>query len=157
MKNLIEYNGYHAKIEISEADGCFVGSVIGIKDSLNFHGSNLSELKEAFKSCIDNYIEICREFGKEPDKEYKGSLNIRINPSLHKKLDITASENGVTLNQQIATILNSYFEPTKTKETVIVMPMSFFEKRDWSFNSEADRYGFNKSISCNTYQEVAIH
>ena len=44
MKNILEYKGYHAKIEFSSDDNIFIGSVIGINDSLNFHGTTVDEL-----------------------------------------------------------------------------------------------------------------
>ena len=47
MKNILEYKGYHAKIEFSSDDNIFIGSVIGINDSLNFHGTTVDELKFA--------------------------------------------------------------------------------------------------------------
>lgn len=58
MKNILEYKGYHAKIEFSSDDNIFIGSVIGINDSLNFHGTTVDELKEQFKICIDDYLEM---------------------------------------------------------------------------------------------------
>lgn len=107
MKNLLEYRGYHARIELSEEDNCFVGSVMGINDSLHFHGQTVAELKEAFQVCIDDYLEMCKAFGKTPEKEYKGSFNIRIPPELHKQLELAAAESGTTLNQYISKLLSS--------------------------------------------------
>ena len=45
---MMEYKGYHAKIEFDDEDQIFVGQVIGINDSLSFHGSSVEELKESF-------------------------------------------------------------------------------------------------------------
>jgi predicted HicB family RNase H-like nuclease len=52
----MEYKNYHAKIEFDEEDNIFVGQVLGINDSLNFHGSSVSELQEAFNDSIENYL-----------------------------------------------------------------------------------------------------
>ncbi len=101
MNNCMEYRGYHAAISFDADDGIFVGSVLGIADSLNFHGENVAELTDAFHSCVDSYLDFCREMGKTPDKEYKGSLNIRLSPEVHRQAAICAAGEGKTLNQFI--------------------------------------------------------
>ena len=99
MKNMLEYKNYHAKIEFDEEDMLFVGEVFGIQDSLNFHGTTIEELVENFHQSIDNYLEMCRELGRKPDKEFKGSFNVRIDQELHRKAAFAADRNGMTLNQ----------------------------------------------------------
>ena len=101
MNNCMEYRGYHAAISFDAEDSIFVGSVLGIADSLNFHGENVAELTDAFHRCVDGYLDFCRELGKTPDKEYKGSLNIRLSPDLHRQAAIYAAGEGKTLNQFI--------------------------------------------------------
>lgn len=120
MKNLLEYKGYHAKIEMSIEDEIFIGSVLGINDSLNFYGNTISELKNAFHICIDDYIEMCEHYGKNPEKEYSGSFNVRVGSELHKKLDIASQEQGISLNQFIINTLCYYFN-NKEKEVVYIM------------------------------------
>ena len=71
MKSILEYRGYHAKIEIDEDDMLFVGSVLGIQDSINFHGTSIQELVDSFHQSIDNYLEMCKEFGKKPTRNSK--------------------------------------------------------------------------------------
>lgn len=101
MKNMLEYKGYHAKIEFDEEDMLFVGSVFGIQDSLNFHGTTVQELVDSFHQSIDNYLEMCEEFGRKPDKEFKGSFNIRIDRQLHREAAFAANHSGMTLNQYV--------------------------------------------------------
>ena len=121
MNKMMEYKGYHALIEYDADDMIFIGKVYGITDSLNFHGTSVTELEKMFHQSIDNYLAMCEETGKKPDKEYKGSFNIRI-PSayaaqteyeykgsfniripsaLHKQISIHAAEEGLTLNQYV--------------------------------------------------------
>ena len=45
--SLMEYKGYHAKIEFDQEDQIFVGQVIGINDSIGFHGGSVAELTDA--------------------------------------------------------------------------------------------------------------
>lgn len=74
MSNLLKYKGYHGSVSFSAEDGMLIGSVIGIQDSLNFHGSSVPEIEQSFHNCIDGYLEMCSESGKKPDKEYNCML-----------------------------------------------------------------------------------
>lgn len=105
MSKMMEYKGYHAQIEYDNEDEIFVGKVFGITDSLNFHGTSVSELEEMFHQSIDNYLEMCAAAGKTPDKEFKGSFNVRISPELHRGIALRAAEEGITLNQFVLNAL----------------------------------------------------
>lgn len=58
---LTNYKNYKASIMYSEEDELFVGEVIGVSDSLYFHGRSVVELEESFHNCIDNYMELKRK------------------------------------------------------------------------------------------------
>ena len=98
---MLTYKGYHAKVSFDEEDGLFVGEVFGINDSLNFHGRSVDELTASFHDCIDNYLDTCATFHKSPDKEFKGSFNIRIPSDLHRRLALEATKKNLSLNQFI--------------------------------------------------------
>ena len=70
MSSMLEYKGYHATVEYDAEDDIFVGEVFGIADSLNFHGTSVEELKAMFRQSIDNYLELCKQIGKNPEKEF---------------------------------------------------------------------------------------
>ena len=119
MNKMLEYKGYHASVEYDAEDEIFVGEVFGITDSLNFHGTSIDELKAMFAQCIDNYLQLCEEIGKSPDKEFKGTFNIRISPELHKRAALAAAKQKITLNQYVAKAIEQSFEPRETtKETI---------------------------------------
>lgn len=144
MKNgLLEYKGYHASIALNTEDNIFVGSVIGIDDSLNFHGTSIDELKTQFEICIDDYLEMCEYFHKCPDKEYKGSFNVRITPELHKKIDISASELGITLNQFVTNALEEFYNKKPVVQKIfIAAPMQI----KWEQKIDTDNYESHKPI-----------
>ena len=95
----MEYKGYLAKIEYINKDDIFYGVIEGINDSISFEGNGKDELKKAFHEAIDDYLDMCSRYGKEPQKTYKGSFNIRIDPELHKKAAIIAASQEISLNQ----------------------------------------------------------
>jgi predicted HicB family RNase H-like nuclease len=102
INSLMKYNGYHAKIEFDQEDEIFIGHVLGINDSINFHGQSVAELTEEFHNAIENYLSYCEQAGKEPEKEFKGSFNVRIKPEQHKKIALYAANEGITINQFVS-------------------------------------------------------
>ena len=99
---MLEYKGYHASITFDYEDNIFCGTVVAVKDCLGFHGLSVDELVESFHNTIDDYLELCKKEGREPDKEYKGSFNVRINPELHRKAALCAVAKHISLNQFVA-------------------------------------------------------
>ena len=117
MKSMMEYNGYHAQINFDAEDMIFVGSVFGITDSLNFYGSSVEELEEMFHQSIDNYLEACKTYGKEPDKEFSGCFNIRISPELHKTIALRATEQQTNINNYVKNLLQNAIDAESIPKT----------------------------------------
>lgn len=131
MNSMLEYKGYHASIEYDAEDNIFVGEVFGITDSLNFHGTSVTELREMFEQSVDNYLELCEKIGKNPDKEFKGTFNVRIPPEMHKKVALEAAKQKITLNQYVVRAINQSLEKNNVmKETVIYIPYGA-KQMDW--------------------------
>ncbi len=146
MNNMLEYGGYHAKLEFDSDDNIFVGTVFGINDSLSFHGSSIDELKSKFKDCIDDYLLLCEQIGKEPDKEFKGSFNIRISPSLHRELAKEAYKKGVSLNQLVEQAIERFLHmPDLPSSTTIVINSANY--KEFSHAIESPSYNYNWDLS----------
>ena len=101
MKDVMIYKDYIGSVHYSTEDEIFFGKIEGINDSISFEGSSVGELKGAFEEAVEDYIELCNLNGKEPEKMYKGSFNIRIRPELHKQIAQRALLEGKSLNQYI--------------------------------------------------------
>lgn len=143
MSTMMEYKGYHASIEFDADDMLFIGKVFGIADSLNFHGTSVDELEQMFHQSIDNYLEMCARYGKKPDKEYKGSFNIRMSPDLHRALALEAKNQNKTLNQYVVNILEMHmYNKENIKETIYIpYPVKqVYWNFDNSINSMYDVY-----------------
>ena len=110
MNNVLKYKGYYAVVQYSAEDEVLYGKIEGINDLVSFESDNISDIKSEFESAVDDYIEYCREIGKEPEKAYKGSFNVRIPTELHKKLAISAISDNITLNQAVQQAIESYLK-----------------------------------------------
>lgn len=106
----IEYLSYQAFVSYDNDAETFYGRVINARDVISFRGVSVSELKENMKEAIDDYLALCEEMGKEPEKPYSGKFNVRLDPDLHKLLAITAAKNGVSLNSLIEDTLEKQME-----------------------------------------------
>ena len=84
MADLMEYKGYHAKVEYDPDDKLLVGKVFGISDSLNFHAKDVDELEEAFHTSIQG----CARAGtghRPGTPDQSGRLGRTQDGSLHRQ------------------------------------------------------------------------
>ena len=94
----MKYKGYEAIVEFDEIDQLFFGNVINTRDVISFDGKTVEELKQSFEAVIDEYLEDCKQEGKEPDKPFSGQFNLRISPELHRKISLKAKKQKLSLN-----------------------------------------------------------
>lgn len=124
MNNLLKYKGYHGTVDYSAEDSMLIGYVIGIRDSLNYHGFSIDQITESFHNCIDSYLEMCERYGRSPDKEYRGSFNIRITPELHREAAIAAELAGISLNQFVQEAIEEKARPKKYGPPILLTTYS---------------------------------
>ena len=104
----MSYKGYYGSVEFSDDDNVFYGRIIGINDRITYEGDNVKSLRKDFKEAVDEYLEICSQLGKKPEKVYKGTFNIRITPALHKQLALYSASTGKTLNATVEEAIRNY-------------------------------------------------
>lgn len=120
MKNIIQYKGYLSKIEFDTEDLVLRGKIEGINDLITFETNDILRVEEEFKNAVEDYLEFCKEVGKEAEKEYKGSFNVRISPSLHKSLAIVSLKNGESLNASVEKAIEQYVYNTESSYLMIM-------------------------------------
>lgn len=104
----MKYKGYTGHVEYDDEAKIFHGDVLGIKDVITFQGTNVSEIEQAFRDSVDDYLAFCKERNEEPDRPFSGKFNLRIPPDLHARLTIAAQLNGDSLNNYITKMLNRH-------------------------------------------------
>lgn len=96
--NVMTVDGYHAKIEYDDELDLFRGEVLGLNGGADFYGKNPRELRSEFKKSLHVFLEVCKEKGLEPRRNFSGKFNLRISPELHEKLAIEAQAQGKSIN-----------------------------------------------------------
>lgn len=119
MSNVLSYKGYSTKIEYSAEDQVIFGRIEGIVDSISFHSEAVAGIEKSFQDAVDDYLELCAEVGKQPDKPYKGTFNVRISPALHKLAAQIASRNGCSLNEFVQNAIEDRVKRVNEKEVTI--------------------------------------
>ncbi|WP_460117296.1 type II toxin-antitoxin system HicB family antitoxin [Pseudomonas sp. S2_C03] len=104
--NVMNYNGYAARIEYSDEDGLFVGHIAGISDVVGFHGESVSELRAAFEEAVADYLQTCAQLGREPQKPYSGKLSLRLAPALHATVAVKAQLAHKSINQWVSDVID---------------------------------------------------
>lgn len=167
-KSILEYKGYHTTIEFDIEALVLRGKIEGINDFINFESDNPKTIEQEFHTAVDEYLEFCQEVGKEPDKEYKGTFNIRIHPDLHKKVALLALKNGESLNNTVEKAIQAYIDGnvvtnTELQQTIRILSTALETQRIYNkehpeqFVTESRIVPFNRYASPNInmlYQET---
>jgi predicted HicB family RNase H-like nuclease len=103
--NTMTYRNFAARVEYSEEDACFVGHIAGIRDLVGFHGESVAELRAAFEVAVDDYLEMCKRLGQEPNRPYSGQFRLRLAPELHARAALVAETHGKSLNAWVAEVI----------------------------------------------------
>jgi predicted HicB family RNase H-like nuclease len=101
----MSHDGYLATVELDESAGILHGRVINVQPVLTFEGTSVRELKQAFADTIVDYVDWCRERGVEPARPYSGTLSLRLNPDLHRRIAEAAAREGESINAFVAEVL----------------------------------------------------
>ena len=93
------YKSYSARVDFDERDGIFVGHVLGVRDTIGFHGTTVAALRADFHNAVDHYLAVCAKRGERPEKPYSGKLMLRVPPEVHAAAAVAAEAAGESLNQ----------------------------------------------------------
>jgi predicted HicB family RNase H-like nuclease len=112
----MKYKGYTGIAEFDEDSGVIFGHVIGLRDVITFQGESVTEVTQAFRESVDDYLEFCESRGESPEKPFSGQFVVRIDPATHRALSHAAELEGASLNSLVETILRkSIAEPPGQK------------------------------------------
>jgi predicted HicB family RNase H-like nuclease len=103
--NMMEVDGFKAKIEFDPDLDLFRGEILGLNGSADFYGKSPASLRKEFRNSLKVFLEVCEEKGVEPTKEYSGKFNLRIPPGLHSEISARATADNKSINQWVSEVL----------------------------------------------------
>jgi predicted HicB family RNase H-like nuclease len=68
MENVLEYKNYYGSVHFSSKDEILYGKLIGIDALITFEGESVKQVKTSFQEAVDDYLETCKEHGKDPEQ-----------------------------------------------------------------------------------------
>ena len=98
---MMGHKGYHAAVTFDDEAGVFHGEVMDTRDVIVFEGTSVVQLKKEFEFSIDDYLKVCEERGRTPDKPFSGKIPLRIPPEVHRAATAAAKAQGKSLNAWI--------------------------------------------------------
>lgn len=112
----ITYKGYQASVEFD--NGSLYVKVLHIDDVLIAECDKASDAEAAAQELIDDYLQDCKEEGRDPAKPFKGSFNVRIAPDLHRRAAVEAAEASVSLNTWVGLAIQEKIECSRLSERI---------------------------------------
>lgn len=95
--NVMTYQGDMARIGYDDADGLFVGRLMGFRDGVSFQAQTVADLRAAFRGAVDDYVATCRTLGKTPQTPARGQIRVRVTPEVHARAAAAAQRAGQSL------------------------------------------------------------
>lgn len=108
ISGVLSYKEYVGSIEYDTNENVFHGVVLYINDSILFSGATIEALKKDFEQSIDEYLNVCKAEGLEPNKPMSGTFNIRTSPENHYNLSILSKREKTSINSLVNLAINEY-------------------------------------------------
>ncbi len=106
MINIMNLDGYKAIINYDPVIDKFRGEFVGLNGGADFYATNIEELRKEGKISLKVFLELCKEEGINPHKDYSGKFNLRVPPELHAEIAARAAAEGKSLNKCVTDLLD---------------------------------------------------
>ena len=110
---MIEYKGYTGVFEFDSSIDAFHGRVLGLQDVVTFQGRSVEELRDEMAESVEDYLELCAEVGKDPERPYRGEFLVRTTPDVHRAAAAAAESEGMSLNAWVEATITSIATPSR--------------------------------------------
>ncbi len=105
MSDILKHKGYIGSVEHDIKNEILHGKIQFINDLVTYEAVTIPELKKEFILAVDDYLATCKELGRDPQKSFKGSFNVRVGEDIHRDVALSAYSQGVSINQFVTDTL----------------------------------------------------
>ena len=71
----MRYKGYRATVTYDEESAVLQGEVQGLRDVIVFEANSVERLRKEFRKSVDDYLAVCAERGRSPDRPYSRKVS----------------------------------------------------------------------------------
>jgi predicted HicB family RNase H-like nuclease len=104
------YKGYATQIDFDDNADVFCGTVVNANVLISFRGRTVSELKKSLYSVVDTYLADCRAAGRSPERPYNGTIVVRVDPAIHRRVALKAASSRKSMNKYVQSVLEKATE-----------------------------------------------
>ena len=91
-------------------DGYILLSIVFIKNTKGEYLIQKTSKEKDFKYAIDEHLKMCKELNIDPERQCKGSLNVRLGSELHTKAKMKSLEEHISINELIKNAVAAYLK-----------------------------------------------
>ena len=106
IANLLRYGDYYAEFGYDDSADALHGRVVGIDDVIDFYGRTVDELKQEFRSSVDDYLAWCCEEGEAPQKTWSGKMTLRPSDEQHRRFLVAAAAKRQSVHAWMLEVLD---------------------------------------------------
>lgn len=105
MNNVMNIDGHQAVITYDPEIEMFRGEFSGLNGGADFYAADVAGLHMEGKKSLQVFLEVCKEQGIEPRKDFSGKVLLRIPREIHEACTVAAQASGKSFNQWAAEAL----------------------------------------------------
>lgn len=106
MNSVLSYGDYRAEFGYDADADLLHGRVIGINAVVDFYGKDVAELKQEFKTSIEEYLDYCAQKGLKAEKSWSGKLTLRPTEDQRRRFAVAAALADKSVNAWMTDILD---------------------------------------------------
>ena len=110
MKNIIEIDSHKAVVSFDPEIGMLRGEFLGLNGGADFYARDVDQLSREGAASLRIFLEMCREKGISPFREFSGRFNVRLDPKTHEAAVIAAAAENKSLNEWAAKAIETVAE-----------------------------------------------
>ena len=101
MNNTMIIDGVSAVISFDPDLNQFRGEFTGLNGGADFYAASVEALRKEGARSLKTFLDVCRERGIEPRKNFSGKFVVRVPADLHARVTEAATAAGLSLNQWV--------------------------------------------------------
>ncbi|MBW9063856.1 type II toxin-antitoxin system HicB family antitoxin [Rhizobium herbae] len=105
MNNIIEIDGHKAVVSLDPDIGMLRGEFLGLNGGADFYAESISALREEGAISLKVFLEMCREKGISPYRQFSGRFNVRLAPETHEAAVLAAKAAQKSLNEWVSDVI----------------------------------------------------
>ena len=116
--DILKYKDYEGTASVDMERQVCHGKLLFIDDLVTYESDSPATLMIAFREAVNDYLDTCRQIGKEPLKTIRGAFNVRVPAEMHRDAIRYAIKADTSLNDVVVRALDLLLHGKATFQSV---------------------------------------